>query len=66
MMGVEVARIREAMRRRAEAKKYRSEILKIAAACARFQHLDVADLTQDDLKQFGEYANTLKDIYYRL
>ena len=46
-----------------EREAMRTEILKIAAACARFQHLCVDELTQDDLKQFGDYAKTLKRIY---
>lgn len=53
-----------------EAKKereaMRSEIVKIAAACARFQHLYVEELDQDDLKQFGDYANKLKAIFDRM
>lgn len=53
----EVKKQREAMR---------SDIVKIAAACARFQHLYVEDLEQDDLKQFGEYAHKLKSIFDRM
>lgn len=53
----EVKKEREAMR---------SEIVKIAAACARFQHMYVEDLQQDDLKQFGAYANKLKSIFDRM
>lgn len=53
-----------------EAKKQReamrSEVLRIAAACARFQHLYVDELEQDDLKQFGEYANKLKSTFDRM
>jgi len=40
----------------------RSAIIKIAAACARFQHLYVNELEQDDLPQFGDFANRLKKI----
>lgn len=40
----------------------RSELIKIAAACARFQHLYVEELEQDNLKQFGDYANRLKKV----
>jgi hypothetical protein len=40
----------------------RSELIRIAAACARFQHLYVDELEQNDLKQFGDYANRLKKL----
>lgn len=49
-----------------EREAMRSEIVKIAAACARFQHLYVEELEQDDLKQFGDYANKLKSIFDRM
>ena len=40
----------------------RSEIIKIAAALARFQHCYTDELEQDDLPQFGDFANRLKKI----
>lgn len=44
----------------------RSEIIRIAAACARFQHHYLDELEQDDLKQFGRYAHDLKKIADRM
>jgi len=44
----------------------RSEIVKIAAACARFQHRHVDELEPEDLSQFGDYAVRLKRIYDQL
>lgn len=44
----------------------RSELIKIAAACARFQHNYVDELEQDDLKQFGRYAHVLEKIADRM
>ena len=40
----------------------RSEIIKIAAACAIFQHNYVHELEQEDIEQFGQYARKLKKI----
>ena len=56
----------EAMERKRTAMDARSELIKIAAACARFQHNYVAELEQDDLKQFGQYAHDLKKIADRM
>jgi Mg2+ and Co2+ transporter CorA len=56
----------EAMECKRTAMDARSELLKIAAACARFQHNYVAELEQDDLKQFGHYAHDLKKIADRM
>jgi hypothetical protein len=44
----------------------RSDVIEIAAACARFQHFNVEDLEQEDLRQFGDYANKLKSVADRM
>lgn len=44
----------------------RSEIIKIAAAMAIFQHSDVSELDQDDMPQFGEFAHRLKKVADKL
>lgn len=56
----------EAMELKRMAMDARSEIIRIAAACARFQHHYVDELEQDDLKQFGQYAHDLKKIADRM
>ena len=40
----------------------RSEVIKIAAALARFQHTELSEIEQEDLPQFGDYANRLKKV----
>lgn len=40
----------------------RSEIIKIAAALARFQHTELSEIEQDELPQFGDYALRLKKV----
>lgn len=52
----------EAMEAKRTLAESRSEMIRIAAACARFQHMYVEELEQDDLKQFGQYAHELKNI----
>lgn len=56
----------EAMELKRTAMDARSELIRVAAACARFQHNYVDELQQDDLKQFGQYAHDLKKIADRM
>ena len=51
---------------REELEEIRSEILKIAAACARFQHVEIQDLTAEDVAIVGDYAQRLKKVSDRL
>lgn len=56
----------EAMELKRTAMDAQSELIRIAAACARFQHNYVDELEQDDLKQFGQYAHDFKKIADRM
>lgn len=44
----------------------RSEILRMAAMCARFQHIAVDELEQEDMRAWGDHAHHLKQIYDRM
>jgi hypothetical protein len=40
----------------------RSELIKVAAALARFQHVELSEIEQQDLPLFGDYARRLKKV----
>jgi len=40
----------------------RSHLIRIAASLARFQHVDLSEMDEQDLLLFGDYARRLKKI----